>query len=183
MKSFLILFILASCSQAPIKTELLEVKSAQVVVNPIEMPKVLKLKSLTGFNDKNKAEFLKVEKKANEIIYSQCFADFMLNRKMIQTNGLSSLEVVNKTRTTPIEIDLISYHSWRSVVGYTMPNVKWIKVNSKFYNGSSVCAKASNLAHEFSHKKGFGHDSKPNKQRPFSVPYSINEAFEVCCGK
>ena len=183
MKSFLILFILASCSQAPIKTELLEVKSAQVVVNPIEQKLVLSLKSLTGFNEKNKAEFLKAEAKANEIIHSQCFADFMLNRKLIQTNGLSNLEVVNKIRTTPIDIDLISYYSWKSVVGYTYPNAKKIWVNSKFYNGSSACAKASNLAHEFSHKQSFGHDFKPNKQRPFSVPYSINEAFEVCCGK
>jgi hypothetical protein len=186
MKNFLILLLLVSCSGVQLKSEpneikpeLLEVKSVQT----IEMPKVLKLKSLTGFNDKNKAEFLKAESKANEIIYSQCFSEFMLNRKLIQTNGLSNLELVNKIRTTVTEIDLISYSSWRSVVGYTMPSAKWVKVNSKFYNGSSVCAKASNLAHENSHKQGFGHASKPNKERPYSVPYSINAAMELCCGK
>ena len=119
-------------------------------------------------------------KMINEMIPSECFKTFMLNRELIQTNGLTNTQVIEKLHT-PSTVPLVMYYSNNSTVGYRNVGSPTIYTNRKFHAGASACANASNLFHEVSHVIGFGHDKKANKNRPYSVPYSINAAFSACC--
>jgi uncharacterized protein YjaZ len=122
--------------------------------------------------------------KVHEVVKSDCFENVIMSRELIQTGGLSNKQVVEKIRNSSFDMSLEMYRrNFSRVNGYTYPNSKNVWLNRKYHSGASICAVASNLAHEYSHKIGFSHDYKPNKSRPYSTPYSINYAFEVCCGK
>lgn len=60
-----------------------------------------------------------------------------------------------------------------SVIGYTYPATKTQWIYSKFFNKMDEAEIAGNLAHEYCHKLGFGHESKPTALRPYTVPYGI----------
>lgn len=133
----------------------------------------------------NPSDTIKLEAallKRKEVLQSKCFSDFMLNRKLIQTNGLSNEEVVLALLNTPVKAEFQTYYKrFSKVYGYTYPNISTIFINKKYFDGASICSVASNQAHEISHKQGFGHDYKATTRRPYSVPYSINAAFSECC--
>lgn len=127
---------------------------------------------------KNRAAILKI----SEVQKGECFKKFMLSRKLIQTNGLTNSQVIDKLNTTPVKLELQMYNKfWSNVNGYTYSNTNKIWLNRKYHNSYGVCSVANNLAHEISHKQGFGHDYKSSTARQFSVPYSINAAFSACC--
>lgn len=138
-----------------------------------------------------KTKIKNASKKVNEVIQSQCFKDFMLNRKLIQTNGKSNQEVILDLLAWSGEIPVSMYYrcmkSWRcpfgtSAVAYRQPPEKTINLNrAVFHSGLSDCEWASTMAHEGSHVRGYGHDFNWNKERDYSVPYSINAAFSKCC--
>jgi len=145
----------------------------------VDFIKVLK----HNFNEK---QFKKLNKDLpimNEVLASKCFRTFMENRDLIQTNGKSPKEIVNHIRKSQIGIELKSYYKWKGAVGYTYPNTKKIWMNSYHHRNFNSCRSASNLAHEGSHKLGYGHDYYKTARRPYSVPYSINAAFKACCGR
>lgn len=71
----------------------------------------------------------------------------------------------------------------RNVVGYTYPNVPTITQNRRFFANSSPAEIAGNLAHEWVHKLGFGHDFRSTAQRPDSVPYAIGNLVEELARK
>lgn len=120
------------------------------------------------------------EKMINEMIVSDCFDNFMTERKMIQTDGLTNAQVVTKLKT-PATVPLVMYYSNNSTVGYRNTGSPTIYTNRKFHAGASACANASNLFHEVAHVIGFSHDKRASSSRPYSVPYSINAAFKACC--
>lgn len=64
-------------------------------------------------------------------------------------------------------------------IGYTYPNVTWIKSNLRFLRSMSIAKLAAHIAHEQCHKLGFGHDYKATKKRPFSVPYAIGSIVQA----
>lgn len=117
----------------------------------------------------------------NTTLSSQCFGDFILSRDLIQTNGKSNKEVLEHIRSSRVGIELVSYWSFKSTVGYTYPNVDKVWMNKRLHDNFTPCRSASNLAHEASHKIGYGHDYRRTQRRPYSVPYSINAGFTKCC--
>lgn len=119
--------------------------------------------------------------KVDQVVKSACFEKEILKTKLVQTNGLSVKEVLDKYRSSKTMIDLEFYYSRNNVIGYTYSSVKKIWMNRKFHNSYSVCAVAKNLAHEVAHKVGFGHDMNATERRPRSVPYSIGRAVGFCC--
>lgn len=133
----------------------------------------------------------KASKKVNDTIQGQCFKDFMLNRKMIDTNNKSNQEVVADLVSYTGDIEISMYYrcmrSWKcpfgtSAVAYRQPPEKKINLNrAVFHSGMSACEWASTMAHESSHVIGYGHSFEWTKERDFSVPYSINAAFSKCC--
>lgn len=77
-----------------------------------------------------------------------------------------------------MNFDLTLYRSlnpWSTVKGYTKPDTMRIWLHSKFYKKESWTPVdvASNMAHEWIHKMGFGHDYYFSELRQFSVPYAI----------
>lgn len=74
------------------------------------------------------------------------------------------------------DLDYRGYTSWRSTVGYTYANVKWIKLNKSHSNFKKDHLVAQNICHEYGgHKRGFGHAGNPDKFRPYAYPYAIGK--------
>ena len=119
--------------------------------------------------------------KGTEVIRGECFKKFWLDRKLIQTNGKTNQEVLDHLSSSVIPVNLIMYRTPNGTHGYTYKDTKNIWLNRRWHDNYGVCTVASNLHHEGSHKIGYKHDSNPNLQRPFSVPYSINAGFTACC--
>lgn len=119
--------------------------------------------------------------KIRETAVGECFKNEWLKRKLIQTNQKSNQQVLETLLAADVSIELEMYKSWKKVNGYTYPSSKRIWLNRKYHNTYGPCSVANNLFHEISHKLGFTHDYNPNKERPYSVPYSINAVMEVCC--
>lgn len=128
-------------------------------------------------------EVLKVsEQLANDLFKSKCFENFMVNRKLIDTNGKTPLEVVNDLKSKDLTVPVVMYSAWYSkVIGYRQPPKPDVYTNRKYHAGATACSRGSNLTHEWSHTAGYGHSYAATPTRPFSVPYSINAAFTVCC--
>lgn len=121
--------------------------------------------------------------KVNETIAGACFRKEMVSMSLIQTEGRTPEQVVDHLASSQIQVETQKYWTIRRVLGYTLPNVNKIWLNSRYMMKWNVCDTASLLAHESSHKVGYSHDYKPTSRRPMSVPYSLNRAFEACCTK
>ena len=132
-------------------------------------------------NTYEQEKVIQAEQRGIQVIASKCFSDFMLKRKLIQTNGKTPAEVVKDLRENPLIVPVHYYYENSSVVGYRQPPWPDIYFNRKFHNNYGTCATASNAAHEWSHSIGYGHDFEATARRPYSVPYSINAASTACC--
>jgi hypothetical protein len=116
-----------------------------------------------NFTFNGKKQFHDNNGKTNQEIY-----DHLMTGSEVLMPG--SLGIMN--------FDLTLYQSknpWSKVKGYTLPDTMRIWINKKFFRKSSWTPKdvAANMAHEWVHKMGFGHDYKHNADRPFSVPYAV----------
>lgn len=145
----------------------------------------------------NEISFLaKAEIKMHQVLQSKEFHDFMSARKMVQTNGRSSAEVATHLQSLKGEIPVNFYYAkmrnrynpfGTSVVAYRQPPSNEININRAYYDSvhSDLCEYAGTLAHEtVCHTLGgYDHDYYDTTERPFSVCYSINAAFEKICKK
>jgi len=159
------------------------VESPVLIEQPVNVSKtdLVKVLSYSGFTSKELTKAAAYIPVMNKTVDSKCFSDFMLVRKLVDTDKTNA-EVIQDLRTKQVEIHLITYYKrYSKVGGYTYPDVNKIWLNRKYHGGASLCSEASNLTHELSHKLGYKHDYKATHLRPYSVPYSINAAFKVCC--
>lgn len=136
----------------------------------------------------NKDEIMMVtvaSDKVNEVVKSKCFADFMLDRDMIQTKGQSNAQVVKTLQSATGKINVKFYTKrMTSEIAVRYPPSSDINFNRAYWTGNkNVCKWASTLAHEgLGHVLGdYDHDFRYSKSRDYSVPYSINFAFDACC--
>jgi hypothetical protein len=123
-------------------------------------------------------------KKVNEVIQSRCFSEYIASRKLIQTGSKTPPEVSKHLQSLSGEVPVkMYYRRFTSAVAYVSPPDITINLNTKYFTPElSDCDYASTLAHEASHSLGgYSHDFKWSPPREFSVPYSINHAFEKCC--
>lgn len=128
------------------------------------------------------AKIVDVQKKVNETLKADCFKNFILKRsKLVQTNGNTRLQVIEDMRTSSQLIEVKTYFKSNNVIGFRIPPKKEININKHFHDSYSICSSAANIAHESAHVIGYTHDFKLTKRRPYSVPYSISSAFNVCC--
>lgn len=123
------------------------------------------------------------------ILNSKEFRDRVINhtyngkKTFVDNKGLSNeeiydvimegAEVLNSVVDSELDIDITLYFSNNSVVGYTYPNSERIWVNNKFFSQNSYGKVAGNVAHEWTHKIGFGHDFNRTSSRQYSVPYAV----------
>lgn len=123
--------------------------------------------------------------KVNETIKSQCFQDFMLKRDLIQTKGQTNEQVLKNIRAASGTIKVKFYKKYLSseiAVRYA-PSTD-INFNRNYWTGiTNTCKWASTLAHEgIGHALlNYEHDFHYSKSRDYSVPYSLNFAFDACC--
>ena len=118
---------------------------------------------------------------------------FKGERRFNESNGMSNEEIFEHLMTgaedlmperdQTMNFDLTLYRSlnpWSKVKGYTEPDSMRIYLNKKYYRRVSwtTIDVAANLAHEWVHKMGFGHDYYANEERPFTVPYAIGRIVE-----
>lgn len=191
MKSFLsllLLIIFVACQGSPDPTPIPQSAppSVEVVITSGKKP-YLTVKKCTNCSAEEWKFIQESVIKTNETVETTCFSAFMLKRKLIQTLGRTNQEVLDSLLNADISIDTEMYYSIKKVLGYTLGNQpigqfkEWI--NRRYMMSWNKCDLASLLGHETSHKIGYDHDYYYSDARNYSVPYSINEAFDACCVK
>jgi len=145
--------------------------------------KFLSIGKCTNCSDAEWKFIQEAQIKVNDTVETSCFASFMLERKLIQTMNKTNEQVVQSLVDARITIDVTMYYSLKRVLGYTYEGVNKEWINRRYMMKWSQCDLASLLGHETSHKVGYDHDYYANASRPYSVPYSINEAIDKCCVK
>lgn len=147
-----------------------------------------------NFKKSDKKKVIKAVEILKRVLNSKDFKQRVLNftfngtRQFYQNNGMSNLEIYELIMSgqevlKPIidhkmNFDLTLYRSWNpfsKVKGYTLPDTLRIWIHKKFFRRSSWTPVdvAANMAHEWVHKIGFGHDYYYTDDRPYSVPYAI----------
>jgi hypothetical protein len=109
------------------------------------------------------------------------FADNQgLTNKQIYDVLMSGQEVLDPKLDYTWNIQTQLYEKRLSkAIGYTYPNVTWVRSNLKFLRRMSLAEIAAHIGHEHCHKLGFKHDFKKTKKRPYSVPYGIGSIIEA----
>jgi hypothetical protein len=98
-----------------------------------------------------------------------------LSNAQIYKKLLEGAEMLSPTKNNTMDLHLESYSEAADVIGYTMPSIKTIYMNTKYLNRANFKANqvSMNLMHEWLHKLGFKHAQKNSASRPHSVPYAI----------
>lgn len=98
-----------------------------------------------------------------------------MSNEEIYDEIMKGAETLSRSVDNELDIDITLYFSNNSVVGYTYPSSNRIWVNNKFFAQYSFGKVAGNVAHEWTHKLGFGHDASRTASRAYSVPYAVGD--------
>jgi predicted RNA-binding protein with PUA-like domain len=149
---------------------------------------------MRNFNASDKAKVNAAKEALEKIMNSEEFKQKVIHftwngvRQYNDNNGMTNEQIYDHLMTGSeilmpdtvgvMNFDLTLYRSknpWSKVKGYTTADSMRIYMNTKFFRQSSWTAAdvAGNMAHEWVHKMGFGHDYRHNEERPYSVPYAI----------
>lgn len=130
----------------------------EVVVNSEEF----KDRVINYKNKKGQRQFASNEGQSNEQIYET----FMAGVETLQPD-------------TPFEMNFylnLYYKRWSKVIGWTTPDTNQININSKYFYGYEPHEVAGNLAHEWTHKIGYGHASaSEHDSAPYAIGYIVEE--------
>lgn len=125
------------------------------------------------------------------VINSEEFKNKVLSSKFSNCGSLSNKQIFEillygRENFKPIvdyqwDIEVKFYFKrFSRVIGYTLPGISYINCNTKYYDKFSPIEIAGNLAHEYSHKLGFDHNSANESS---SVPYLIGSIIEELAGE
>lgn len=144
---------------------------------------LIQVKSFSGFTDKEIGKFWLYAKKVDEITASECFKDYILNRKtFINNKDQTRTEFIENLLSEKPLLNFVMYYSLSSTIGYTYEGSDTIWFNRRFHQNFALLNSASNLGHERGHKLGFSHDFNSTSRRPDQSPYVTGEAI-LACGK
>jgi len=144
--------------------------------------------NLVNFNQTQEEKLLDAIELIKKVIASEEFKNEVLNfsyagKKQYVDTNLSNAEVYKKIlegaeklrpkKNNSLDITLKLYNESQNVIGYTLPSVNIVWMNTKYFNKFTPADVTGNLIHEWLHKLGFKHDFQRTKRRPFSVPYAI----------
>jgi hypothetical protein len=124
-----------------------------------------------------------------QVIATDEFKNAILNHKykgkktFVDNGGLTNAQIYKKIlesseklmpkKNNSMDVTLVTYHTSANVIGYTLPSVNKVWMNTRYLNKFTPTQVASNLFHEWLHKLGFKHDFEKTPERPYSVPYAI----------
>lgn len=147
--------------------------------------------STSDFSEEQEKKMAQALERLEIVINSQEFKQRVLDhtyngsKTFANNNGLTNEQIYAKIMEgaetlqpeidEEMDLDITMYYRSNSTVGYTYPNTNRIWVNSKFFNGYNLGQVAANVTHEWTHKLGFGHDSRSTARRAYSVPYGIGK--------
>jgi hypothetical protein len=106
-----------------------------------------------------------------------------LSNAKIYKKILESSEKLNPGKNYTMDITLATYQTDANVIGYTLPNVNKVWMNTRYLNKFTPVQVSSNLVHEWLHKLGFGHDYESTPSRPYSVPYAVGSIIKSLAAK
>jgi hypothetical protein len=147
--------------------------------------------NLTGFDRNHEDKIYEAFEMIKRVVASDEFKSRVLNKtyngkkQYVDNNGLSNAQIykkileasetLNPGKNNVMDLNLASYYVGANVIGYTMPNITTVYMNTKYLNKSSFTPNqvAMNVMHEWLHKIGFKHAASSTPSRPHSVPYAI----------
>lgn len=173
---------------------LLLIAFTQIAIAQSLLVKGMEIKGFTGESlDKMEDAMAVLEK----IVNSQEFKDRVINftnsageRSFRSNNNLTNEQIYDKfmegretlQQNTPGEMNfyLKLYNKpWSKVIGWTSGDINTIHINYKFFKNFRLADVAGNLAHEWTHKLGFGHKSaKEHDSAPYGIGYIVRELGE-----
>lgn len=149
---------------------------------------------ITGFSKEGLDKLQEAFSLLEEVVNSQEFKDRVINfknskgeRSFASNNGLTNEEIYEifmegketLQMDTPGEMNFylqLYNRPWSKVIGYTTPTTNVININWKYFRNFEPHEVASNLAHEWTHKIGFGHKSaKEHDSAPYAIGYIITD--------
>ena len=175
----------ASASTTPVSAEEISTDSAvPTAANNFEVNV-----KLDNFDAEQEAKVLEAGELIKKVIATEEFKNAILNhtyngkKGFVDAGGLTNAEIyqkilegsekLNPGNNNTMDLELEVYHANNVVVGYTMPSVIRVWMNSKFLDKNSAAEVTTNMTHEWLHKLGFKHASNRTASRPYSVPYAV----------
>ncbi|MBT4791385.1 MAG: hypothetical protein HON90_07425 [Halobacteriovoraceae bacterium] len=108
--------------------------------------------------------------------------DGLTNEEIYDLIMLGS-EVLQPEDDEQMDLDITLYYASNSTVGYTYPDTVRTWINNKFFKTYTLGKVAGNVAHEWTHKLGFGHDFRNTANRKYSVPYGVGNIVKELVDK
>lgn len=146
-------------------TSTVKLEKAFEVLEKVVNSEEFKERVLNFKNSQGLRAFASNRNLTNEQIYSQ----FMDGRETLQAG-------------TPGEMNFflsLYYKRFSKVVGWTNASINTININWKFFRNYKAHDVAGNLAHEWTHKLGFGHKSAAeHDSAPYAIGYIVSEMGE-----
>jgi hypothetical protein len=134
-----------------------------------------------------------------QVIATDEFKNAILNHKykgkktFVDNGGLTNAQIYKKIleaserlypkKNNTMDVTLVTYRVSANVIGYTLPSVNKIWMNTRYLNTFTPRQVASNLFHEWLHKLGFKHDYERTPERPYSVPYAVGYLVKKLAAK
>lgn len=157
-----------------------ESRPSNVIPGKLVDNNIVSVKSLKGFDVAGAARFERIARNVGAILESNEFFAAVKGWYTPSAKGFkfhdtpdNNIHVLHKILSKKWELEYRLENMRSSTVGYTYPNVSWIALNRRKFPKMSDAEVAANICHETCHKFGYGHSRKPNKDRPYSVPYGI----------
>lgn len=109
----------------------------------------------------------------DRVVLIKSFTSSSQSGKQVLAKLLSGAESLQPLVDGEMDLGVKFYYANNSTVGYTNGSIKYINVNTKFFNQYTPSSVAANLVHEYMHKLGYGHAQTYSKARDSSVPYAL----------
>ena len=145
--------------------------------------------NLENFNAEQEDKVLEAADLIEKVVASNEFKNEVLNhtyngkKTYVDNGGLSNAEIYKKIiegseklrpgKDSVMNLDLEVFTRADNTVGYTLPDVIRVWMNSKYLNIYTPAQVTTNMMHEWLHKLGFKHAYERTDNRSRSVPYSI----------